>query len=156
MLRRTICLLGVVAICLSAKGNPTPKSTTSDLVKAELAKLEGTWKAVSCRRDGKEWPAEKVAQKSSLTFKGSSYCFSSGAKGRITMIDPTATPKTINYLNDDDDSEEGVQRAIYKLEGDTFIDCIVWGYNARPKDFASMEGSGHILVKYKRAPEKQN
>src|SRR5262249_55124021 len=130
MLRRTTCLLGVVVIVLSARGNPALKTTKEDLIKAELAKLNGTWKIVSIQLDGEELTLG--AQMSSVSFKDFSYSCSNGTKGKILMIDPTSTPKTIEYLDDGGDENDDVQRAIYKLEGDTFMESKTFRNKPRP------------------------
>jgi uncharacterized protein (TIGR03067 family) len=155
MIRIAIYLLGVGLVTIPATGAPAPKPTKEDLVQAELAKLEGTWKAVSCQIDGEEAPAEAIASMSTVKVKGSEYSFSSGQKGKITMIDPTTSPKTVDYKNDGDDDELTTQTGIYKLEGDTFIDCITFGGKDRPKEFISKKGTGHILTKYERVKERK-
>jgi uncharacterized protein (TIGR03067 family) len=155
MIRIAIYLFGVGLVIIPASAAPAPKPTKEDLVKTELAKLEGTWKIVSYQRDGAEASAEDVDAMSTVTFKGLDYSFANGTKGKITMIDPTTSPKTVDYKNESDDKNEQSQAAIYKLEGDTFMDCIALGGENRPKEFVSKEGTGHILIKYKRVKDQK-
>jgi len=154
MIRPFIYSLCAVVVAVSAQGKPLPKATEEEKLKVELVRLEGTWKVVSCVRDGVETPAEVLALMSKVTFKGYGYTFSDGGGGKILAVDPANEPKTISYLNDGNDEKEGIQNGIYKLDGDTFMDCVAIGEKPRPKEFASKKGSGLILMKYKRVKEK--
>jgi uncharacterized protein (TIGR03067 family) len=153
MIRIAIYLFVVGLVSIPAAGTPAPRPTQKELIQSEFATLEGTWKVVFCQRDGQELPAAALATQPTLTFKGAEYFVSSGVKGRITNIDPTASPKTLDYKNDGDENAYTFQNGIYKLEGDTFIDCVSLGGKDRPKEFVSKEGSGHVLMKYKRVKE---
>jgi uncharacterized protein (TIGR03067 family) len=94
-----------------------------------------------------------------ITFKANgSYAYQVGARGKIEAVDPTKKPKEIDYVQIDgdgdvvtgDDGKPAVEKAIYKLEGDTFTDCFgAAGEKERPKEFKSAKENGWTLV-YKR------
>ena len=146
MSRIAICF--ILACSLTALGVPAPKQTKQDLIDAELAKLQGTWQPVYYQRDGVEAPLTEVK---SITIKGKSVWSNGIEIAKITEIDPTASPTTIEYqiLTAADNQQN--QKGIYKVEGDSFIECVVLGEGARPKEFVSKAGSGHHLLKFKRA-----
>jgi len=115
----------------------------------ELAKLQGTWRVVSIVRDGVEATADELKQMPLATFKGSDYYWGEneqGPGGTIVSIDPTQSPKTIEYKV----KEDGAYLAIYEIDGDTFKDCLTRGSNERPKEFTSKRGSGNELMIFKR------
>ena len=141
-------LLGCANISL---GVPAPKVTKQDLIDAELAKLQGTWKPVEFQRDGVQAPVTEVK---SITIKGRGVWCDGVEIAKITEFDPTASPKTIEYQFGSGDDDSKTQRAIYKLEGDSFIECLSRGKDARPKEFVSTKGSGHFLLKFKRVEAK--
>lgn len=148
MSRVAICLC--LACSLTALGVPAPKQTKQDLIDAELAKLEGTWQPISYERDGMAAP---VTQVTTITIKGKSVWSNGVEIAKIAEIDPTASPKTIEYqivaaANNQD------QKGIYKLDGDTLVECLIRGDGARPKEFVSKMGSGHYLLKFKRVNAK--
>jgi len=146
-----VVVLGLTAMI--ASGAPAPKEakeTKEELTKKELAKLEGTWKYVAYVNNGVEGSADAVADLATVTYKGTKFSFSSGETGEITKIDPTVSPKTIEYKLDGVPKELEIQGGIYALDGDEFKDCVSLGDKDRPKEFAAKEGSGHILAKYKR------
>jgi uncharacterized protein (TIGR03067 family) len=150
MIRIAFYLFVVGFVAIPANGTPAPaprKLTKEEQTKADIAALEGTWKIVSYQADGVERSAEEVAKMTPVTFKGYDYSFADEHSGKIINIDPTASPKTIDYSYG--------QWAIYELDGDNFMDCISYKENDRPTKFVSKEGSGHILIKYKRVKEQQ-
>jgi uncharacterized protein (TIGR03067 family) len=152
-------LTNVVFLALTAmiaSGAPAPKEvkeTKEELTKKELAKLEGTWKFVSYVNNGEEASGDAVSELATVTFKGTKFSFSTGETGEITSIDPTTSPKTIEYKLEGVPKELEIQRGIYMIDGDEFKDCVSLGDDERPKEFAAKEGSGHILAKFKRVKE---
>lgn len=153
MTRIAYYLLLVGSIAIPAMGVPAPKPTKKDLVKAELMKLDGTWKPVFCQREGVESDAKQLAAMNVLTFKG--FNISQGDKviAKISDIDPTSSPKTIDYEADSPVEAYRTQSGIYILADDTFIECVSVGGKDRPKEFAAKEGSGYTLLKFKRVKE---
>jgi uncharacterized protein (TIGR03067 family) len=154
MKRTTAYLLFLGISTIPVMSAPALKPTKDDLVKADLANLKGTWKIIFYQKDGIEESAEQLAKRSLLTFDGTDYRFGDGATGKIASIDPTTSPKAIDYRagSDIDGADE---RAIYSIDGDKFMDCIAFGNNERPREFVSRKGSGHVLIKYMRVKKKK-
>jgi uncharacterized protein (TIGR03067 family) len=115
----------------------------------ELAKLRGTWRVVAMTLDGVEATADRLKQMPLITIKGSSFYWGEneqGPGGTIVSINPTANPKTIEYLNFDGTTHLG----IYEFDGDTFKDCLTMDSKKRPKEFTTKPGSGHQLMVHKK------
>ena len=90
-----ILAFGPMTLC----GAPTPKDTKADAVKADLSKLEGTWRVISYQKDGVERDSDDIAAMDTVTFKARDYTWGDDEtpSGSIDDIDPTQTPKRITY-----------------------------------------------------------
>jgi uncharacterized protein (TIGR03067 family) len=134
----------------AAGAAPVPKE---DPAKAELAKLNGTWEVVSYVRAGVE---RDVEPGETITFKNGEFTWgdATGPDGRIASIDPSKTPKELDYTYGA--ATDKKQKAIYQLDGDTFVDCFYSGEmeDVRPKEFKSTKENGLTLIKYKRLKKK--
>ena len=64
---RRIAIYLLLVCSATAVGVPAPKPTKQDLIKAELANLQGTWKPIYYQRDGVVAPLTEVQ---SITIKG--------------------------------------------------------------------------------------
>jgi uncharacterized protein (TIGR03067 family) len=73
-------------------------------------------------------------------------------KAKIT-IDPSKSPKTIDYEMTDGFTKGKKQLGIYEVDGDTFRSCFAKPGAERPTDFTSKPGDGRTLSVWKR--EKQ-
>ena len=127
-----------------------------DPAKTELTKLDGMWKVTSWKGSGSELLEQ--TENLIITFKNGECTWAGivGPAGKITRIDPTKMPKEVDYVYTDGDQKGKIQKAIYKLEGDTFTEC----YNpedeaARPREFKSTMGNGLMLVVYERVKAKK-
>jgi uncharacterized protein (TIGR03067 family) len=94
---RSILPCTVVAVCLcgTALGVQEP-------AKQELAKHQGTWTAVSFRREGQETPAE-IVRTITRTVEGDHVVWKRDGKsfaGTTVVLDPGQTPKAIDVLAD--------------------------------------------------------
>jgi uncharacterized protein (TIGR03067 family) len=101
---------------------------SGDKTKAEMKKLEGTWKVVSLELAGKPLPPEK-ARLGLLIIKGDKLTLTErgkDAKGGKTMtfkIDPTKKPKTLDLRITR--GEESVDwKCIYSLKADELKICM--------------------------------
>jgi uncharacterized protein (TIGR03067 family) len=151
-------LLTVFVLALLPTGATTaPVPVQKDDAKKDLALLTGTWEVTSYMQDGEEQIGER--RKLVITFKADgSYEFDNGVKGKIVSIDPAKKPKEVDYVQFDSDGDpipdkDGkpqLERAIYKLEGDTFTDCFNVAGEKRPTEFKSTKENGSTLITYKR------
>jgi uncharacterized protein (TIGR03067 family) len=93
-----------------------------------------------------------------ITFKNGECAWTGvvGPAGKITRIDPTKMPKEVDYVYTDGDQKGKIQKAIYKLDGDTFIECLNTNdEETRPKEFKSTWANGQSLVVYERVKAKK-
>jgi uncharacterized protein (TIGR03067 family) len=127
-----------------------------DPAKAELTRLNGTWKVVSFQRAGVE-QIENDTEKT-ITFKNGEFTWGGSDEpfGKIVSIDPTKTPKEVDYTYTRGPLKDKRQKGIYTLDGDTFVDCFPEGAadSERPTEFKSTKENGLTLVTYKRIKKK--
>ncbi len=144
----TAFLAALLLLPVATTGAPVPKGNKEELVKADLAKLEGEWEIVAYQKDGDaEGAAALRLVGEVVTFKDREYTFSSDlGSGAIDDIDPTQSPKRVTYKGKAGKLEYG----IYLLEGDVFVDCLSDNEKDRPTAFTSRPDSGHTLIMYRR------
>jgi uncharacterized protein (TIGR03067 family) len=127
----------------------------SDEVKKDMAVLQGEWKMVSGSSDGQPMPQEMLKQMKRI-FKADELTVMMGAqtffKAKITL-DPSKTPKAINYDMTEGPTKGKKQLGIYELEGDTFKACFSPPDAERPADFTSKAGERRTLSVWKRQKE---
>ena len=136
-------------MCLLALGMLIGADSPSDAARKDLEKLQGEWKADKAQNDGEEAAANLLA-KMNLTVKGESLTIDVGSardeKAKI-RLDPGKSPATIDITP----ARPGraTLLGIYKLDGDSLTLC--WAKKgARPTEFASKEGSNHVLFVLRR------
>jgi len=124
--------------------------TISQDPETDLEKLEGTWKVVQMVEGGKELPKEKT-KTLSLIIKENRLILRNGREvlERGTFeLDPKANPKEWTTVSELDESKP--IKCIYKITPRQVILCIGEPGGARPKDFASREKTGVILLVLER------
>jgi uncharacterized protein (TIGR03067 family) len=137
---------------VTMSGAPTPQIKKEDLIKDDVARLEGKWRVVSYQANG----IERDLNAAELTFSGRDYSWSDGSPpGTIEEIDPTLSPKQVAYKTTDGAKKGTIYYGIYMIAGDIFVDCFGRSENERPKEFVSKPDSGHTLVVYKRIRKDQ-
>jgi uncharacterized protein (TIGR03067 family) len=120
----------------------------------DLAQLQGEWTMVSGSADGQPMPAEMAKEMKrvckgdelTVTMSGSTYF-----KAKITL-DPSKSPKTIDYAMTEGVTKGKKQLGIYQLNGDTFKACMGKPDAARPTDFKPGEGRTVSVWKREKAP----
>ena len=123
-----------------------------DAVKKEMALLEGEWAMVSGAADGQAMPEATVKGGKRVAKDGVTTITMSGQvffKAKFT-IDPTKTPKTIDYAMLEGFTAGKTQLGIYELAGDTVTFCFAAPGAARATDFTSKPGSQRTLSVWKR------
>jgi uncharacterized protein (TIGR03067 family) len=150
---RTVLIAVMMLMVCHISAAPIPKET--DAAKAELEKLNGTWEVTSIKIQGLEM-VDKLGEKLFITFKNGEFTWSNGEQpGKIVFIDPAKTPKQIDYTYTEGRNKSKTQKAIYKLDGDTFTDCFGDADDdARPKDFTSTKDNEQTVMVYKRVKKK--
>jgi uncharacterized protein (TIGR03067 family) len=129
-----------------------------EAVKAEMKKMEGTWRGVSAISDGKPMPDERVKSVTTTIKSDGTWVIFDGKEkleGTFT-VDPGKSPKTANFVINSGKAKGMTTLEIYEIDGDTMRDCYVFvptgkeSSKERPSKFASEVGSGHYLWVTKR------
>jgi len=146
MLRKLLCVL--------AAGLLVHAPARAEEAKKEGEKFEGTWKAVSAVRDGREAPQEDV-EKMTLVVKGHDYTLKVGDQviEGTHKLNPAKKPKTIDATRKAGPEKGQTILGIYELDGDTYKVCFAPPGKDRPTAFESKPGSGHRLIVMKRSKE---
>ena len=124
----------------------------SPAVKKDLEQLQGTWVMVSGKADGQPMP-EDMAKLMRRTCKGDETTTMMNGqvflRAKIT-INPTKTPKTIDYEMLEGVTKGKTQLGIYEIDGDTFKSCFAAPGGERPSEFTNKPGDRHTLSIWKR------
>lgn len=118
---------------------------------AEIAKWQGTWKAVSFEHNGRPTPAEKLTP-ITLTVEGANYHFQNGdfsERGTYKFY-PERDPQALDIVVGEGPDKGKVYLVIYKVEGDRLTICLEGANKNRPKEFSGKAGSGCVLEQWRR------
>ncbi len=144
---RTAFLIGLVSVAA-----PFLYSQENDAVRKDLAGLQGEWSMVSGSADGQPMPALMLKQMKRICKGNEVTTMMAGRtyfKAKI-IIDPSKTPKTIDYEMTEGFTKGKTQLGIYELGGDTFKSCFAKPGAERPTDFSSKPGDGRTLSVWQR------
>jgi uncharacterized protein (TIGR03067 family) len=140
------CLLAL-SICLFLAAN-----AADDAVRKEVAALEGEWLMVSAERDGTPAPADIVRSAKRVSKGDETKVFVQGrlfARAKFT-VDPSKSPKTIDYAVAEGQFQGMMQLGIYELNGDSVKYCFADPGKQRPTDFTTRGKSGYTVGIWKR------
>jgi uncharacterized protein (TIGR03067 family) len=136
----------VILIAAGLSAGAPPEAT-----RAEMARLEGEWAMVSGEADGQPLPAEYVKNAKRVAKDGVTTVTIGGQvfmRAKYT-VDPTTTPKSIDYAMTEGLTTGKTQLGVYELDGDTVKFCFAAPGQARPADFKGE--SGRVVSVWKRA-----
>jgi uncharacterized protein (TIGR03067 family) len=123
-----------------------------DAVTKEMAQLEGEWSMVSGEANGVSLPWETVQTGKRVAKDGETTITIGGQlyfKAKFS-IDPTKTPKAIDYAMTAGPTKGKTHLGIYELDGDTVKFCFAAPGKERPTEFTAPEGSQRTLSVWKR------
>jgi uncharacterized protein (TIGR03067 family) len=124
-----------------------------EAIRNDRTLYQGTWKVVSLLADGENLTEDDCKRITVLNeFDGRWTVKVDGViiwQG-ISMIDPTKTPKTIDFTPTVGVHEGKTLRGIYEIAGDSRRLCYADLAKDRPVEFSAKAGSGHVLVTFKR------
>jgi len=120
-------------------------------VEREVAKWQGTWKAVSMEHDGKFSPPEKL-KPIKLTVEGANYHFQNGdfSERGTYRFHPEQSPKALDIVVGEGASKGKVYLVIYKVEDDRLTICLESANKNRPQEFTGKAGTGCVLEEWLR------
>jgi uncharacterized protein (TIGR03067 family) len=118
--------------------------------KKEQALLQGKWKAVKLEIEGKEIPANELAELK-ITVEGDQFIGKKGAgepEKNLMKLDPAKKPKAIDLTPQSGPTEGMTLQGIYTLDGDTLKMCLALPGANRPDAFAA--GEMRVLITLQR------
>jgi uncharacterized protein (TIGR03067 family) len=120
---------------------------------APPTELDGEWTMVSGTLDGRPVDRRMLATGRRVTLGDeSTVLFGASVFMRMTFrLDPTASPKAIDYVITAGSSKGKAQRGIYDLVGDVLRLCVAPPGAERPAEFTSARGDGRLLTEWRKA-----
>jgi uncharacterized protein (TIGR03067 family) len=149
VLSRTVML---VLLALTSAG-PLLADEKEEAINADRALLAGEWRVVSVEANGNKNADLGLGRVTIVNrLDGTWSLLSSGnviAEGTST-IDPTFTPKTIDFKTTKGNNAGQTAFGIYEMSGKIRKLCIAEQGRPRPADFSAAAGSGRMLVVFER------
>ncbi len=152
-----ICFARVMAITLIAMmavgGLSQGNDQKADFIRRDRAMIQGKWRVVLLVDDGKVSKPEDASKVFVVNGNDGTWAmFADGkaiAKGPST-IDPTATPRTIDFHITEDNGKRVDFLGIYELGTSKRKLCFAPKDKGRPKAFEATKASGNILVEFEK------
>ena len=147
---RNAFLIGLAAMTISLAW-----AEENEVIRKEMARLQGEWTMVSGSADGQPMPEQMLKQMKRVCKGNETTTTMAGKvfiKAKIT-IDPSKKPKTIDYEMMEGFTKGKKQLGIYEVDGDTFRSCFAAPGAERPADFTTKSGDGRTLSVWKRQKE---
>jgi uncharacterized protein (TIGR03067 family) len=141
------CPRASLAVCLCAG-----LAVAQGSAKEDLEKQQGTWVAVSFRRDGQDTPQE-IVRTITRTVEGEHVVWKRDGKsfaGTALVLDPGQDPKAIDVIADGGPSRGKRVLGIYKIDSNKLTLCMADPDQPRPREFKAEKGSGHTLMVFTR------
>jgi uncharacterized protein (TIGR03067 family) len=110
----------------------------------EMQKLQGNWKQIAYERNGVVEPEDERGWNPTTAFTGDRFVVtladgSTPIRG-IYRIDPTTSPKRVDWMDEIGPDAGKTILAIYKLEGCKFTFCAAEPGHPRPTEFRTRQG----------------
>jgi uncharacterized protein (TIGR03067 family) len=133
---------------------PKPGKVVSPAVKAELERLQGSWRVVAIHTDGMAEDFERKEEIVSLRFNGDAMELVVTTRGngeaQVERFPMTLDPSTMAPLIDLALEKDRLSEGIYQIKGDELRLCVnpvdMGTVKERPVELVSKEGTGYILV----------
>lgn len=128
--------------------------------KDKEAGADGVWLVVGLEQMGKKLPTEVVEKLNmKLTIKGNKYTVMVADKVHdqgTSTVDATKKPNTVDIKSEEGENKGKTILAIVEIKGDSMKACYDMVGAGRPTEFATQEGSSHVLILYKREMKKKS
>ena len=163
--RPLLHVLVLLAAILSAATLPAPRAAVAqapadakdEAIEKDHLATEGTWRAVSIEVNGTVVGADDVRKVTTVNGREGEWTLlvdgQKMAEGTST-IDPTVTPKTIDFKTTKGNDAGRETFGIYEIVGNTRKICYAEPGRQRPADFSAPAGSGRVLVVFERIETK--
>ena len=120
-----------------------PTSAYED-IEEELKRFCGTWKQIAYERDGVREPLDEQGWEVRTTFTGDEFVVtlsdgSTPIKGTY-VIDPTRSPKTVDWKDTIGEDAGKTLLAIYSLDENRLMFCAAYPGLERPTGFSTRPG----------------
>ena len=126
---------------------------SDDAVAREIERLQGTWRQTYCEAEGVVAPEEAYGSHPHCRFEGRRFVVTH-VDGRVVLegtfvLDPTSSPKTIDWTDSIGPDAGKTFPAIYELDGDRLIFCAADENQARPSSL-DRAGEGQVIRVHER------
>jgi uncharacterized protein (TIGR03067 family) len=139
----------VAAVALVAAAD-TPEQQA---VKQDRQKYEGLWRAVALEVNGSKAAAQDAEKITVANHADETWAVMTDGKAfwkGSSTLHPTTKPKGIDFVPTEGTNVGQTYLGIYEIDGNTRRLCFAPPGKARPTEFASPPGSGHVLVVFRR------
>ena len=136
-----------LAVCLCAG-----LAVAQGSAKEDLEKQQGTWVAVSFRRDAQD-TSQEIVRTIRRTVEGAHVVWKRDGKsfaGTALALDPGQAPKAIDVIADGGPSRGKRVLGIYKIDSNKLTLCMADPDQPSPRQFKAEKGSGHTLMVFTR------
>lgn len=157
-MRRSFLGLLVIAAMLTAIATIASADDAKDAaIKKDRKQIEGTWRVVAFEVSGNK-AMEADARKLSVV-NGSDGTWTLLSEGKVILkgtstIDPTKTPKTLDFTVTEGEGKGNQYLGIYELGEKSRKMCFAPSGKERPTKFATSPGGEQILASFEREKMK--
>ena len=147
------CYLGVFLATVLLANITKADDTKDQAIQKDRKRIEGTWQIVAVEINGNKAKEEDVRKLS--VVNGSDGTWSLLSEGKeiskgTSTIDPTKTPKTIDFTPTEGGGKDNQYIGIYELGKERRKLCFAPREQGRPTEFATSADSEQILVMFER------
>ncbi len=151
-----LCVVGLFFLLAGIVPPILSKTRADELehaIKKDRKTIAGTWKVVGLEIDGN--PAKTEDANRLLVVNGDDGSWTLSVDGKevskgTSTIDPTKTPKQLDFTPSSGDTRGVIFLGIYELGEKSRKMCFSPQGKPRPKELVSKSGTGDILVKFER------
>ncbi len=134
----------------------TDAASLREATATEMTKFQGSWKQIAYERDGVTEPDDEHGWEPTVTFTGDAFVVTL-ADGSVPIagtfkLDPTRSPKTVDWSDSIGEDAGKTLLAIYALEGDRLVFCAAYPGDARPTEFKTRPGQVLRVSRRERLP----
>jgi uncharacterized protein (TIGR03067 family) len=144
---RNALLMGLATLVMSQAW-----ADDTEAARRDLSRLQSEWSMASGSRDGQKLP-DNMLRNSKRVCRGDETTVMVGGqllmKAKFTL-DPSKSPKTIDYRITGGPTAGKAQLGIYELDEETVKFCFSSPGQARPTDFTTKAGDGRTFSVWKR------